>query len=154
MRTITEQNKKWLLKKYHSLCYRLGMTAGDKLALLSGYGVESSVDLTNEELTELCDSLNAMLNSDEAKRDKMRKSVIAAIDGWLRMIGREGESVDYIKGIACRSTKTENFNSISLDRLRTLYNMFRRRQKDAKAVNEIAGRIEYLSQFAGEQTLN
>ena len=47
MATITQQNQKWLLKKFHSLCYRLRMAADDKLALLSAYGVESSKDLTN-----------------------------------------------------------------------------------------------------------
>lgn len=147
MATITQQNQKWLLRKFHSLCARLNMDADMKLALLSDYGVESSKDLTNEELTDVCDRLNGILNPCDAKRDKMRKRVIAAIGGWLRLIGKEGEGIDYIKGIACRAAKVENFNHIPLERLMTIYNMFLKRQKDAKAVNEVAGQIAYESRF-------
>ena len=153
MATITQQNQKWLLKKYHSLCFRLKMTADDKLALLSAYGVESSVDLTNEQLTEVCDRLNDILNPEDAKRDKMRKRVIAAIGGWIRMIGKGNEGVAYITSVACRAAKTENFNHISLDRLTTIYNMFLKRQKDAKAVNEVAGQIAYEARFGKDELL-
>lgn len=150
MATITAQQQKWLLRKFHTLCTRLNMDAEMKLALISGYGVESSKDLTNAELLELCDKLNDILNPEDAKRDKMRKRVIAAIGGWLRLIGKGNEGVDYIKGIACRAAKTEKFNQISYDRLTTLYNMFLKRQKDAKAVNEVAGQIVYEARFGKE----
>lgn len=150
MATITQQNQKWLLKKFHTLCTRLNLDADMKLALLSGYGVESSKDLSNAELTELCDHLNDILNPEDAKRDKVRKRVIAAIGGWLRLIGKGDEGVDYIKSVACRAAKTENFNQISYDRLTTIYNMFLKRQKDAKAVNEVAGQIAYEARFGKE----
>lgn len=154
MATITQQNQKWLLKKFHTLCSRLGMSSEDKLALLGGYGVESSKDLSNEELTKICDYLNDIINPEDAKRDKMRKRVIAAIGGWLRLIGKGDEGVDYIKGIACRAAKTDNFNHISLDRLTTIYNMFLKRQRDAKAVEEVAGQIAYAARFGEEFPTN
>lgn len=150
MATVTAQQQKWLLRKFHTLCTRLNMDAEMKLALISGYGVESSKDLTNAELLELCDKLNDILNPEDAKRDKMRKRVIAAIGGWLRLIGKGNEGVDYIKGIACRAAKTEKFNQISYDRLTTLYTMFLKRQMDAKAVNEVAGQIAYEARFGKE----
>lgn len=123
------------------------MDADMKLALLSDYGVESSKDLTNAELTDVCDRLNGILNPGDAKRDRMRKRVIAAIGSWLRLIGKEGEGMDYIKGVACRAARVENFNHIPLERLTTIYNMFLKRQKDARAVNEVAGRIAYEARF-------
>ncbi|MGM9863315.1 MAG: hypothetical protein ACI305_03500 [Lepagella sp.] len=154
MATVTAQQQKWLLRKFHTLCTRLNMDAEMKLALISGYGVESSKDLTNAELLELCDKLNDILNPEDAKRDKMRKRVIAAIGGWLRLIGKGNEGVDYIKSIACRAAKTEKFNQISYDRLTTLYNMFLKRQRDAKAVNEVAGQITYEARFGkGDNSL-
>lgn len=119
MATITQQNQKWLLKKFHTLCARLNMDAEMKLALLSGYGVESSKDLSNVDLMKICDELNDILSPQDAKRDRMRKRVIAAIGGWLRLIGKGNEGVDYIKGVACRAAKIGNFNQISLDRLTT-----------------------------------
>lgn len=155
MATITQQNQKWLLKKFHTLCTRLNLDADMKLALLSGYGVESSKDLSNAELTELCDHLNDILNPEDAKRDKMRKRVIAAIGGWLRLIGKGDEGVDYIKGVACRAAKVDNFNKIPLERLTNIYNMFLRKQKDAKSVNEVTGAIMFEMRFSKEhQMLN
>lgn len=150
MATITQQNQKWLLKKFHTLCTRLNMDADMKLALLSGYGVESSKDLSNEELTQLCDHLNDILNPEDKKRDAARRRVIAAIGGWLKLIGKGNEGVEYIKNIACRAAKVDNFNHISLERLTTIYNMFLKRQKDAKAVNEVAGQIAYEARFGKE----
>ena len=154
MATITAQNHKWLLRKFHSLCYRLNLSADDKLAMLSAYDVESSVDLSNTELTELCDRLNEILNPKDAKLDKMRKRVLAAIGGWLRMIGKGDEGMNYIKGVACQAAKVDNFNKISLERLTTIYNMFLKKQRDAKSVNEVAGRIAYEVRFGNNQPLN
>ena len=154
MATITAQNHKWLLRKFHSLCYRLNLSADDKLAMLSAYDVESSVDLSNAELTELCDRLNEILNPKDAKLDKMRKRVLAAIGGWLRMIGKGDEGMNYIKGVACQAAKVDNFNKISLERLTTIYNMFLKKQRDAKSVNEVAGRIAYEVRFGNNQPLN
>lgn len=153
MATITQQNQKWLLKKFHTLCTKLNLDADMKLALLSGYGVESSKDLTNAELTELCDHLNDILNPEDAKRDKMRKRVIASIGGWLRMIGKGDEGIGYIKGVACQAAKVDNFNKITLERLTTIYNMFLRKQKDAKSVNEVAGAIAYEARFGKDDLL-
>lgn len=153
MASITQQNQKWLLKKFHSLCFRLGMSADEKLALLSGYGVESSKDLSNENLTKICEALNDILNPEDARRDKMRKRVIAAIGGWLRLIGKGHESMSYIKNVACRAAKVENFNQISLDRLTTIYNMFLRKQWDAKNINAVAGQIAYEGRFGTDDKL-
>lgn len=55
--------------------------------------------------------------------------------------------MDYIKSVACRAAKGENFNHISTERLTTIYNMFLKRQKDAKAVEAVAGRIAYETRF-------
>ncbi len=153
MATVTAQQQKWLLKKFHTLCARLNMDADMKLALISGYGVESSKDLTNAELLELCDRLNEILNPEDAKTDKMRKRVIAAIGGWLRMIGKGDEGINYIKGVACQAAKVDNFNKIPLERLTTIYNMFLRKQKDAKSVNEVAGQIAYEARFGTDSNL-
>lgn len=146
MATITAQNQKWLLKKFHTLCSRLGLDADTKLAMIAEYGVESSKDLSNGELTQLCDRLNDILNPGDAKLDKMRKRVLAAIGGWLRLIGKN-EGMDYIKGVACRAAGADNFNKIPLERLTTIYNMFLKRQRDAKAVEEVAGQIAYEARF-------
>lgn len=153
MATVTAQQQKWLLRKFHTLCTRLNMDAEMKLALISGYGVESSKDLTNAELLELCDKLNGILNPESEKIDKVRKRVIASIGGWLRMIGKGDEGIGYIKGVACQAAKVDNFNKITLERLTTIYNMFLRKQKDAKSVNEVAGAIAYEARFGTDNSI-
>lgn len=153
MATVTAQQQKWLLRKFHTLCSRLKMDTEMKLTLISGYGVESSKDLTNEELLELCVKLNGILNPESEKIDKMRKRVIASIGGWLRMIGKGDEGISYIKGVACQAAKVDNFNKIPLERLNNIYNMFLRKQKDAKSVNEVTGAIILQMNFGNEQPL-
>lgn len=155
MATVTAQQQKWLLRKFHTLCTRLNMDADMKLALISGYGVESSKDLSNEELLELCDKLNGILNPESKKIDKMRKRVIASIGGWLHMIGKGDEGMAYIKGVACQAAKVENFNKIPLERLTNIYNMFLQKQKDAKGVNEVTEAIMHEMRYGkGQQLLN
>lgn len=155
MATVTAQQQKWLLRKFHTLCTRLNMDADMKLALISGYGVESSKDLSNEELLELCDKLNGILNPESEKIDKMRKRVIASIGGWFRLIGKGNAGISYIKGVACQAAKVDNFNKIPLERLTNIYNMFLRKQKDAKSVNEVTGAIMFEMRFGKEhQMLN
>lgn len=144
---MTSQQQRWLLKKFHTLCTVCGLDADTKLAMIAQYGVESSKDLDNGELTELCERLNAIAHPEDEKRDKMRKRVIAAIGGWLRLIGKGNEGVEYIKGVACRAAGAESFNKISLERLTTIYNMMLKRQKDARRVEEVAGRIAYEARF-------
>lgn len=154
MSTVTSQQQKWLLRKFHTLCTRLGLDADMKLALIGGYGVESSKDLSNAELTEVCEKLNGLLRPEEAKREKMRKRVIASVGGWLRQIGKGEMGIDYIKGVACRAAGTEHFNSISYERLTTLYNMFIKKQRDAERVNRVCGEIGYETRFGRDNLLN
>ncbi len=125
MATVTAQQQKWLLKKFHTLCARLNMDADMKLALISGYGVESSKDLTNAELLELCDHLNEILNPEDAKTDKMRKRVIAAI-GRLAAHDRQRRRGDKLHKRAWRVKRQRPTISTKslLERLTTIYNMF------------------------------
>lgn len=149
MATVTAQNQKWLLRKFHTICSRLNMTSDMKMAVISGYGVESSKDMSNTQLIEACEYLEGLLNPEAAKASKMRKRVIGAIGGWLKLIGKEG-NIEYIKSIACRATGVEHFNQISLERLRSIYSMFLKKQKDARSVNKVCGEISYKQHFSGD----
>lgn len=54
---------------------------------------------------------------------------------------------------AASAAKVDNFNKIPLERLTTIYNMFLRKQKDAKSVNEVAGKIAYEARFGTDNNL-
>lgn len=47
-----------LLKKFHTLCSVLGMTADQKADLIAAYNVESSRDMDTHDLVDLCGKLS------------------------------------------------------------------------------------------------
>ena len=143
MTTIMDKQQKLLLRQFHTLCTRLGMTEEEKRALIGGYGVESSKDIDNHDLMDLCHTLELQLNKGAKEADRLRKRVIASIGGWLRLTGKQ-HTIDTIKSIACRASGYSDFNKIPTERLRNLYNTFLNKQKDMDAAERIA--MELLAQ--------
>lgn len=136
MKTMDDLHRK-VLRKFHTLCGMAGMTAEEKLALVGSYGVESSADIDMHDLIDICHTLDRQINGDV---DRLRKRVIAAIGGWLRMTGRE-ESMELIKGIACRASGYGSFNKIPKERLRNLYSAFSNKRKDFEEVDAVVGQM-------------
>lgn len=127
-----------VLRKFHTLCSRLGLTEEEKRAIVGSYGVESSADIDTHDLIDICASLSKQLEGDKGdEMDKLRKRAMAAIGGYLRKINQTGNA-EIIKGIACRSTGYASFNKIPAERLRNVYNTFRNKQKDIDAAESIA----------------
>lgn len=60
--------------------------------------------------------------------DKKRKGLIKAIFRWFELQGKV-VTIDYVKGVACRAAKVENFNDITSSQLTTLYAEFCRKQR-------------------------
>lgn len=141
-----DKQQKWLLRQFHTLCSRLGMTEYEKRALIESYGVESSQDIDNHDLMDLCHTLEQRLSTSATEADALRKRTIAAIGGWLRLTGKE-ESIEVIKGIACRATGYDNFNKIPVERLRNIYNAFLKKQRDYRAALAVAD--DYIVQLLG-----
>lgn len=140
MKTFIETQKNALLRKYHALLRRGGVTNDERLALLSTYGVESAKELNVYELTELCDTLyRAVQPNDDA--DRWRKRLIAAIDQYLRAMGHRGGNLPEIKAVACRAAQTDNFNRITMERLKSLYNAFKRRTADLNHVDAMTNAL-------------
>lgn len=137
-----DKQQKLLLRQFHTLCTRLGMTEDEKRALIESYGVESSKDIDNHDLMDLCHTLELQLNKGAKEADRLRKRVIASIGGWLRLTGKQ-HTIDTIKSIACRATGYSDFNKIPTERLRNLYNCFLQKQRDEKAIQNIAD--EYIA---------
>ena len=118
-----------LLKKFHTLCSVLGMTADEKQSLIEAYGVESSRDIDTHDLVDICAKLSKQAgNQKQQDYDKLRKQCMAAIGSWLKMCGRECNAT-IIKAIACRAAKKDDFNKIPLERLRNLVYLFNNKVK-------------------------
>lgn len=144
-----DQIHRGLLKKFHTLCSVLGMTDDQKKDILSSWGVESSRDLTQHQLIDICAKLSEQVNhkNGTASLDKLRKQVIAAIGGWLRET-YQSQGISKIKGIACRATGYSDFNKIPRERLRNLIATFNNKTKDKKSVDALASAM-LVQAFSG-----
>lgn len=146
-----DQIHRGLVKKYHTLCSVLGLDDEAKRAILASWGVESSRDLTQHQLIDVCAKLSEQVNEREgvASLDKLRKQVIAAIGGWLRETGQQS-NISIIKGIAMRAGGYNDFNKIPRERLRNLIATFNNKVKDARAVDTLTDAL--LMQAGVRQT--
>lgn len=133
-KTTSKQTKNLLIRKFHTLASKAGLTADDKTELVRSYGVFSSSDMEENELTDACKLLSDILKKSNGEMDKHRKRVIAAIDGYLRITNSE-RNIDIIKGIATRATGFRSFNEIPKERLINIYYAFVNKQKDIKSTN-------------------
>ena len=133
MNTFMDTQKNALLRKFHALLRKAGVNNEEKMVLLAGYGVESSKDMSVYDLTELCHKLDMRTNRSAAEADRWRKRTMGAIGGYLRAMGKEGNSREII-AIACRASRYEKFNDIPVDQLRSVYNAFKNRTKAIEAV--------------------
>lgn len=146
---MLETEKLRYIKRFKTLLNLGKIDRNAELDILSGYGAESCKDMNTYELLELCNKLELKINPELAELDKLRKKVIATINGWLEKTGRTGMSMEYIKTIACRSAEANEFNRISKSGLNSIVAEFARKQKiakNAKAIqNEIIGEVKNIA---------
>lgn len=133
-----EAYRKSLIKRLHTVKSEIGLTDDQYRAVLSGFGVESSKQLSIDELLRAIELLHTR-NPDD---DKWRKRCMAVIGAYLRRLNY-AENADSIKAVACRAAGYENFNSIPVSRLREIYYEFLRRNKTSVYVKAVITKIEH-----------
>ena len=154
-----EKEKKRLVKRFHTLLGKAGIDDDGKRDILSAYGVKSSLDLDCRGLMEVCARLTTLTTPGLAEADRWRKRVMAAIFSYCREMKRE-VTVNEVKAIACRAAGTKSFNRIPVDRLRSLYNAFKKRTEDLQTVDRVTvaelgkqpGAMMYFMYTPGEKT--
>lgn len=130
--------KQKLIKKLHALCGKNHIDEETRKAMVAGYGKESSKDMTISELVDLCVKIEGDAKKDEM--DRWRKRVIASVGAYLKAMDYV-DNIDAIKATVCRAAKADRFNAIPLDKLRSIYNAFKRRKN---MIDEIDGFIDEL----------
>lgn len=70
--------------------------------------------------------------------DNARKRLIAVLFSWLKNNEKE-PTIQYVKAIACKSAKVENFNDIQLSQLKNLYRIFG--TKNTKDLTELERKL-------------
>lgn len=146
MDNVQEQRK--MIVRFHALLNKAGVDEEGKRDLLSGYGAESTKELTVEELEALCARVRKMAEEREKKADRMRKRALRAVCQFCESVETEGwtdwpteKRMAYAKGIVCRAAGVENFNRIGVDRLRSVAYAFEKQRKDMERVVAEAERI-------------
>lgn len=137
MQTTVEQQKNALIKRFHTLIGKAGISAENKAIILAQYGVESSKELEVADLIEVCNALDYQANPELAQTDRFRKRLIAAVFNWLKKMGRHDATTELVKAIACRAAGVDRFNQIPLERLRSLYYAFGKKSRDLDFVSKI-----------------
>lgn len=109
-------------------------------------GKHSASEMTTQELRAIAEGLKS-LRSSESEISRARKRVIAAVREFLEKndskyaLMSEQERIERVKAVACRASKTEDFNRISMTKLRAVYNTFLQLNKvmnqSAKVLREI-----------------
>ena len=103
MQTTVEKQKSMLIKRFHTLIGKAGITAENKAIILAQYGVESSKDLDVKDLIEVCNALDFQANPELAQIDRWRKRLMAAVFGWLGKMGKREAKPELVKAIASRA---------------------------------------------------
>lgn len=124
--------KNRLLRSFHGACYKAKMSGDDKAALLESFDVESSADLSEDQLKYILRILEKETNPEG---DKCRKRVIASIGAWLRLCNVDHD-INSIKAIACKASGYKSFNKIPVSRLRPIYYEFINKQKSTKGAKD------------------
>lgn len=125
-------------KKLMTLLSKQGLTE-KRADIVSQFthGRTSSVKaLYKWELENLCNFFETEQNEQLKKLNKKRKRLIAVLFGIHNKMNKK-VSIEYVKGIAQRAAKVDDFNKIPESRLDSLYNAFLNAQKDLDYSNRI-----------------
>jgi len=129
------ENKARLIKLFHTLLTTNGVDNETKAVMLGAYGVGSSKELSEAQLTDLC---NKLMKSDPKQQalDKARKRLLTALREWARLHDYRNDD-DYLKGVAERAAGGTAFNKIPEGRLNSLYAAFKQQSKDLRKAREL-----------------
>ena len=151
MQTFMETQQKQLRKKFHTLLRECGIGQDGKEAILASYGVESSRDLTYNELAKICNNLSIQSDPKQQKLIQSRDRVIAAISAYHVEMGEEmfQKNYDectpaekeqrrrYARGTAKKASAGKDFYDLTVKELQGLYGTFIKNAKFARNVNEM-----------------
>lgn len=136
-----EAYKKSLIKKLHVIKSQLGLSDYQYGALLDSFGVESSKDMSIDDLLRAI----SLINGIEPGEDPWRQRCKDAIRAYLSCINKN-ESDAYIQGMACRASGYDDFYKIPTSRLRDISYEFRRKAKiSANVTKLVKNDVDYVS---------
>ena len=124
MMTLMDQQQRLLLKNFTHCVGRQELTTTKSAQWWRVSDTTVAGSYLYQELVTLCNNLTLSMRPDLVQLDKYRKRLIRSIFAWREALG-EKATMNYVKAIACQAARLKKgFNSIPLERLRSLYNAF------------------------------
>ena len=122
-------------RKFYALLKQLPEANKEEVVLtFTNRRTEHLSAMTNVEYSVMMGLLMGLVSIkgyDHNTDDVWRKRVIKSIGAWLELC-HTTHSIDTIKAIACRATRRNDFNKITVSELRAIYAEFNTKQKIAK----------------------
>lgn len=134
MTQVEFKNK--LIKKYHVLVGKTGMSDEDKHTLLTQWNVSSSKDMTIDQLQQLCNLLDKFTSPQESELVKWQKWARDMVKSYGKSLGMTYTDA-YAEAIICQSTGKKSFSAISKNRLVGIYNQFKKSKNDKTTIQNI-----------------
>lgn len=128
--------KNRLIKKYHILIGKVGMSENEKQTLLEQWNVTSSKDMTIDQLLQLCNLLEKFTSPEESELAKWQKWARDMVKSYGKSLGMT-YSDEYAEAIICRSTGKKSFGSVTKNRLVGIYNQFKKAKNDKTCIKNL-----------------
>ena len=143
--------KKQLIRDLHVQVRRLGITEVGYEGILAGYGVDSSTELDEAALTEICDRLHeearkqglegageppASPGEKERKRLKVAIGKLLAAQGKIKADGWGVAEWNLIAGTACSAAKLSRMDDIPASKCRGLIYEFNKQREGIEGAKE------------------
>ena len=137
-----------MIRDLHVQVRRLGITEVGYEGILAGYGVDSSTELDEAALTEICDRLHeeakargmeteAKNSPTEAEKERKRLKVaigkLLAAQGKIKADGWGVAEWNLIAGTACRAAKVSRMDDIPASKCRGLIYEFNKQREGIEA---------------------
>lgn len=134
MTQVEYKNK--LIKKYHVLIGKTGMSDDDKSTLLAQWNVNTSKDMNIDQLQQLCNLLEKFTSPEDSELAKWQKWSRDMVKSYGKSLGMTYTDA-YSEAIICRSTGKKTFGSISKNRLVGIYNQFKKAKNDKSTIQNL-----------------
>lgn len=123
--------KKRLLRQFHAICSKLGMTAEERKKFVAQWGHQSSCEMTDLELNHSIAELTSVYMAKHRRLNLWRRRVMAVIFKHFNLQNKK-VSNEYVIAVALQQAKIKDggFNDVKESELIKIYNYWLKRNKE------------------------
>lgn len=128
------EQKKRLLRQFHAICGKLGMTTEERKKIVAEWGHQSSSEMSDLELSHSISELTSVYIANNRRLNTWRRRVMAVIFKHFKLQNKE-VSKEYVLAVATRQAKNKDgrFNEIEETELIKIYNYWLKRNSNRQS---------------------